>query len=447
MALQPRRDPPTPCAAARRRGFVAAAALLATAIALVSAAGGSVAQENAQQNPVSTSSSTTAPPPPPPDQETTTTTAPPPPPPNQQPADDDGAPETVPQDQVVVPPPASDQPADPTAPLLQEVAQLNLADIQNTFRLAQKARDEAAGQLSALSGDVAQLEARLTQLQAEKAQAAARLQRARAQLRRRAVAGYMSSPASPINQMLDTTNFNDLSRKYKLFQAVIEADRNRIVEYNEAREAAGSQLEEVITALDAKRAAQLVATTVFDGTDAALLAKQIQLAAVQAGGQVVGGGFVFPVGGPHSFSDTFGAPRMFGTAYAHLHQGTDIFAAHGTPLLACERGVLIKIGTDTLGGTKLWLVGASGTRYYYAHLSAFAPDVAENKVVAAGDVVGYVGNTGNASTTPAHLHFEVHPNGGAAVNPYPLLRIVDEAQARYRAGASAPAQSNRGGSS
>lgn len=438
----------TPLAAFRRCGLVAAALGLVFAGVAAVAAGPSMpaaAQE------VPGSSTTTAPPPPPPDQQpddTTTTTAPPPPPPDQQPADDDGAPETVPQDQVVVPPPASDQPADPAAPILQEVAQLSLADIQKTFRAAQQEREQAAGQLTALSTDVALLESRLQQLQAEKAQAAARLQRARAQLRRRAVAGYMGSPASPINQVLDTTNFNELSRRFKLLQAVMEADRNRIDEYNKARLAAGSQLEEVVTALDAKRAAQLVATTVLDGYDAALLAKQIQLSALQAGGGIVGGGFVFPVGGPHSFSDTFGAPRMFGTAYAHLHQGTDIFAAHGTPLLACERGVLIKIGTDTLGGTKLWLVGASGTRYYYAHLSGYAPDVVENKVVNAGDVVGYVGNTGNAQTTPAHLHFEVHPNGGAAVNPYPLLRIVDEAQARYRAGAGggAPAPS-KGGSS
>jgi murein DD-endopeptidase MepM/ murein hydrolase activator NlpD len=452
MALQPRRDPamptPMPLAALRRWGLVAAAvALLATGVAAT--AGPVAPAAAAQEVPDGSTTTSTTTEPAPPESTTTTTTAPPPPPPDQQPADDDGAPETVPQDQVVVPPPAADQPTDPAAPLLQQVAQLSLADIQRTFREAQKARDAAAGQLSVLSTDVAALEARLGQLQAEKAQAAARLQRARAQLRRRAVAGYMSSPASPINQMLDTTNFNDLSRRFKLFQAVIEADRNRIDEYNRAREAAGTQLEAVISDLDAKRAAQLVATTVFDGADAALLAKQIQLAAIQAGGGIVGGGFVFPVGGPHSFSDTFGAPRMFGTAYAHLHQGTDIFAAHGTPLLACERGVLIKIGTDTLGGTKLWLVGASGTRYYYAHLSAFAPDVVENKVVAAGDVIGYVGNTGNAQTTPAHLHFEVHPNGGAAVNPYPLLRIVDEAQARYRAGAGAggPGQSNRGGSS
>jgi murein DD-endopeptidase MepM/ murein hydrolase activator NlpD len=143
---------------------------------------------------------------------------------------------------------------------------------------------------------------------------------------------------------------------------------------------------------------------------------------------------VFPVAGPHSYSDTFGAPRMFGTSYAHLHQGTDIFASSGTPLVAVERGVVFSMGSDVLGGTKLWLQGASGTKYYYAHLSAFAEGMASGTVVSAGDVVGFVGNTGNAATTPAHCHFEVHPNGGPAVNPYPLLKIVDDAQKQILAG-------------
>jgi murein DD-endopeptidase MepM/ murein hydrolase activator NlpD len=124
---------------------------------------------------------------------------------------------------------------------------------------------------------------------------------------------------------------------------------------------------------------------------------------------------------------------MFGTAYAHLHQGTDIFAASGTPLVAVERGVVFSMGSDVLGGTKLWLQGASGTKYYYAHLSAFAEGMADGTVVTAGQLVGYVGNPGNAATTPAHCHFEVHPGGGPAVNPYPLLKIVDDAQKQIAA--------------
>lgn len=420
-------------------GAVIAAALFAAVALVAIAVAGAPGPVSAQESTEPTTTTTTEAPPLLPGQTTTTSTTaqpaeepPPPPPPEQQPHQDDGAPEAVPQDEVVVPPAEGEQPADPTAPILQQVAQVSLAEVMKSFREAQEAHALASGTLSSLSGEVEILEARLTQLEAEKAAAVARLQKARSQLKRRAVAGYMGSPASPINQVLAATDFNDLSRRFELLSAVIEADRNRIDEYNAARNAVGAELEEVVAALDARRAAKLVATSILDGADSALLAKQIQLAAVQAGGGIVGAGFVFPVGGPHSYSDTFGAPRMFGTSYAHLHQGTDIFAAHGTPLLACERGVLIKIGSDTLGGTKLWLVGASGTRYYYAHLSAFAEGVAEGKVVQAGDVVGFVGNTGNAATTPAHLHFEVHPNGGPAINPYPLLRIVDEAQSRYR---------------
>ncbi|MGH2684782.1 MAG: M23 family metallopeptidase, partial [Actinomycetota bacterium] len=120
------------------------------------------------------------------------------------------------------------------------------------------------------------------------------------------------------------------------------------------------------------------------------------------------------------------APRMPGTEYEHLHQGTDIFAPAGTSLLACERGVITKMGTDVLGGIKLWLVGESGARYYYAHLTAFADDIEEGDVVEAGTVVGFVGNTGNAVGTPSHLHFEIHPGAGPAVNPFPLLKAVDE---------------------
>ena len=362
----------------------------------------------------------------------------PPPAEGQPEPENDSGPSEVPQDVVVVPPAEGEILPDPTAPILQQIANITLAEVLKSLKSTQKSQALAAGQTKILTVEIADLEARLAELETDKAQAVARLQQARLQLKKRAVAGYMGSPAAPINQILAAQDFNDLSRRFELLSSVIEADKSRIGEYNDSRVAVGTELEAIVTALDARRSALTVAATVLDGADSALLAKQIQLSAVKAGSAVVGGGFVFPIGGPHSYSDTFGAPRMFGTAYAHLHQGTDVFATSGTPLLAVERGVVIKVGSDVLGGTKLWLVGASGTRYYYAHLSAFAEGIVENKVVSAGDVVGFVGNTGNALTTPAHLHFEVHPNGGPAVNPYPLLRIVDDAQKQLAARQPAP---------
>ena len=427
--------------AARGRTRAVVAALVCTALVGVSPLVPAAAQEAPDSSTTTTTTtdsgggllpttttSTTAPP-----ETTTTTGGPPPPPPESGQPDEDSGPSEVPQEQVDVPPPEGEVAPDPFAPILQQIAGITLAEVQKGLRAAEEARLMAAGTTQNLSGSIADLEARLAQLEKDKAEAVARLQTARTQLKKRAVAGYMGSPAAPINQILASEDFNDLSRRFELLSSVIESDKARIDEYNAAREAVGTELEQVVTELDAKRSALTVAATVLDGADSVLLAKQIQMAAVRAGNAVVGGGFVFPIAGPHSYSDTFGAPRMFGTSYAHLHQGTDIFAASGTPLVAVERGVVIRMGSDVLGGTKLWLVGASGTRYYYAHLSGFAEGLVDNTVVSAGQLVGYVGNTGNALTTPAHLHFEVHPNGGPAVNPYPLLRIVDDAQKQIAA--------------
>ena len=127
-----------------------------------------------------------------------------------------------------------------------------------------------------------------------------------------------------------------------------------------------------------------------------------------------GAGIVCPVAGSHSFADTWGAPRSGG----RRHQGVDMIAASGVPLVAVESGS-VHFKTNRLGGNAVWLTGSSGTKYYYAHLSSWE---GSSRSVSRGEVIGYVGSTGNAGV--AHLHFEVHPGGGAAVNPYPYVRAV-----------------------
>lgn len=129
------------------------------------------------------------------------------------------------------------------------------------------------------------------------------------------------------------------------------------------------------------------------------------------------GGYVFPVLGEVSFTDDYGAPRA-GTGW---HHGNDVFGPRGTPLLAVADGTLSRVGINTLGGNRLWLTDDAGNAFYYAHLSAYAPAAVEGARVTAGQVIGFLGNTGQAITTPPHLHFEVHPGGGDSVNPYPYL--------------------------
>ena len=85
-------------------------------------------------------------------------------------------------------------------------------------------------------------------------------------------------------------------------------------------------------------------------------------------------------------------------------------------------GVIDKAGNGGLGGLSLGLRGDDGTRYYYAHNDRRT--VVLGQRVTAGQVVATVGNSGNAATTPSHVHFEVHPGGGAAVNPYPWLAAI-----------------------
>lgn len=131
---------------------------------------------------------------------------------------------------------------------------------------------------------------------------------------------------------------------------------------------------------------------------------------------------VFPVLGPCNFTDTWQAPRTGG----RRHEGVDIIAKTGTPVYAVANGTVTRQYFDSpgsLGGNSLRLTLPNGTYFYYAHFSSFAANIKVGSVVRAGEVIGYVGSTGNSSTP--HLHFEYHPGGGAAVNPYPVVKAID----------------------
>lgn len=129
---------------------------------------------------------------------------------------------------------------------------------------------------------------------------------------------------------------------------------------------------------------------------------------------------VFPMQGRCGFTDTWGQSRSEGRS----HEGTDVMGARGLALYATNDGVISKVSTGgRLGGNAIYVKLPNGTYFYYAHLDSFAPGMAAGVPVKAGQIIGYVGSTGDAGTP--HLHFEVHPFGGVAVNPYTILKAVD----------------------
>jgi hypothetical protein len=147
---------------------------------------------------------------------------------------------------------------------------------------------------------------------------------------------------------------------------------------------------------------------------------------------------VFPVAGPTTYVDDFGQPRGGGT-----HEGNDLMAAKRTPVVAVEPGKVKFWTTSASAGCMLYLYGDSGTTYQYIHLNndltlkndnrgrcvpgvSYARGLKNGARVQAGQMVGYVGDSGDANGIASHLHFEVHPNDGAAVSPYPYLQSAQK---------------------
>ena len=209
----------------------------------------------------------------------------------------------------------------------------------------------------------------------------------------------------------------DAEAAYADLESAVSQQTQFVLEVQQGLDAAAAAATtpEEAAAIEARRAAlQSELDQVQEeraAAEAAAEAERLRRAAEERA--VAEGIFICPVAGPMNFTDTWGAARSGG----RTHQGTDMMADIGVPTVAPASGEVEHRGTS-LGGMSWYVYGDDGHTYYGTHLSAYE-NVGVGHV-SAGTVIGYVGDSGNAAGIP-HLHFEYHPNGGSAVNPYPAL--------------------------
>ena len=345
--------------------------------------------------------------------------------------------------------------------LLAEVATARdrLSAIDARLAIATAEVDAAEGKLEALTAELLDTRARLEE-------ARARYDEITGQLNDRAVQAFMNGPASNVEFLLGSSSLSELSDRLEFVDAVAQNDADlagevenlRIqLETDEAtlrtlqaaarKEAAKAEARKQEILADFQLQQDLLASIDSKLAEAKRYEKKVskayKAAIAAAASQGYGGGHssvpmppgwsdvlqVCPTGSPRSFGDGFGAPRYAG-GY-HLHKGVDMLAPSGTPIYAPFDGYA-RTDYNSLGGNVVFVSGRYGT-VYNAHLSSFSSN--SNGAVSAGDIIGYVGDTGDATGIP-HNHFEFHPNvmpsswpasyyGYSiiedAINPYPLL--------------------------
>jgi murein DD-endopeptidase MepM/ murein hydrolase activator NlpD len=250
-----------------------------------------------------------------------------------------------------------------------------------------------------------------------------RARAAREALIEEAVAVYVQGGAASSVDLLGSASPSDLSTGMEMLDSVLDHLSRQSRQYEAARAAVPVAQRKQVD--QAATVAQDLAS-LQDGVDTATRVDQAaawQLLTFQNASHVWVPGFTFPVEGPTRFVDSFGDARASGTSEAHWHEGCDVMAATGTPLVAVEDGVLTSYGgSDPLGGLSLFLRGTSGYSYYYAHLSAFAPGLVQGDTVTAGALIGFVGSTGDALAP--HVHFEIHDPDGQVLDSYGLLKTA-----------------------
>jgi murein DD-endopeptidase MepM/ murein hydrolase activator NlpD len=266
-------------------------------------------------------------------------------------------------------------------------------------------------------------------IQAESAELAA----AEARLGDRVTAMYRTEDQlGVLSFLLGSTTFEDFITRADLIQIIGDEDASLIRSVKEQR----AKLEKTRADLASQRSVQKADVTAFkkkrDGLQSQLNTVQSRynrllgelyaaMARERAAGKLTWtppgpNGMVFPVRGIHYYSNTWGAARSGG----RHHKGTDVMAPRGTPLVAVSSG-MARVHTSGLGGKSVTITGDNGWQFYYCHMNGYA---IRGGRVSAGQLIGWVGSTGNARGGSPHLHFQMGP-GGRWVNPYSYLRAME----------------------
>jgi murein DD-endopeptidase MepM/ murein hydrolase activator NlpD len=301
-----------------------------------------------------------------------------------------------------------------------EAAERDYARAQDSLAAATRAWQEAEAELASLNDRIAVTRTRIAQRES----AISRLER---RLRDRAVGAYESGIGGTLDILLSSASITEFSDRVEYLGRLAQGDTDLVVglevEHEELRRdrdalAAAIERQAQVAAERGQARSAIAATTSRLADLVASLEDELrkETRALSFFGQSVAAGApiaVCPVRGPNSFVDSFGWPRPGG----RVHEGIDMIAPYGTPVVAVQSGRAV-VAPNTLGGNAVIVYGSGGDWTYYAHLSGYG----QLGSVGVGAVVGYVGATGDTNVN--HLHFEYHPGGGAAVDPYGALRAV-----------------------
>lgn len=234
---------------------------------------------------------------------------------------------------------------------------------------------------------------------------------------------YRARGGDPLVDLLESGDTGDALARARVLDGVGRTDREAIERAAAARGSlrrARAELEDVEVELDAERERVQELAAQLDTAFGDAVAEEQELASRRDRQREISrdgmdGTYACLIGAPYTFRDTWGAPRSGGRS----HKGVDVFAEMGEDVYAVTDGEVSRISTSPLGGLGLYVQGDDGNEYYYAHLRSVRRGYQPGRRVEAGELVAANGDSGNARGGAPHVHFEVHPGGGAPVNPYP----------------------------